>query len=91
MARKGGRDRGLFERPKASGVWWIRYWDAEGGEHAEKGGNKSGARALLEQRKTEVRLGRWRPSPKANRGRWRERANWEHDPHVTLCWAIGPS
>ena len=25
MARKGGKDRGLFEWPKVSGVWGIKY------------------------------------------------------------------
>jgi integrase len=72
MPRKHGRDRGLYEHPKDSGVWWILYYDSNHHEHSEKGGNKSEARALLEQRKTEVRLGTWKPSPKANRGRWRD-------------------
>ena len=36
MAREGGKDRGLFERPAGSGVWWIRYHDALGRERREK-------------------------------------------------------
>jgi integrase len=70
MAHKGSGDRGLFQRPKGSGTWWIRYFDRDHRKHEEKGGNKGEARALLEQRKTEVRLGAWRPSSKANRGEW---------------------
>jgi hypothetical protein len=77
MARKGRRDRGLFEHPKHSGYWWILCYESDQYEHSEKGGNKREAQALLERRKTEVALGTWQPSTKANRGKWvqlRERA-----------------
>jgi integrase len=84
MARKDGRDRGLYEQPKGSGVWWILYYDRDHREHSEKGGNKSEARALLERRKTEVRLGKWLPSAKANRGRWRRLRDGEGDGKITL-------
>ena len=57
MAREGGKDRGLFERPAGSGVWWIRYHDALGRERREKAGTKSQARALYIQRKDEGRRG----------------------------------
>lgn len=55
MARAGGKDRGLFERPKASGVWWIRYHDHRGKERREKVGTKASARQLYEKRKTLAR------------------------------------
>ena len=61
MARKGGQDRGLFERPKGSGVWWIDYVGPDRREHVERGGTKTNARALLARRKTEVADGAWQP------------------------------
>jgi integrase len=57
MARPEGKDRGLFERPKDSGVWWIRWADQFGKEHREKAGSKSAARALYQSRKTDVLQG----------------------------------
>jgi integrase len=61
MARKDGKDRGLFERPGGSGIWWIHYHDAEGRKHREKVGKKGLARKLYEKRKTEVREARYFP------------------------------
>jgi len=61
MARQGGKDRGLFERPKRSGIWWIRYNDATGHEHRERVGAKGLSRRLYEKRKTEIREGRYFP------------------------------
>lgn len=61
MARQGSRDRGLFERPKGSGIWWIRYHDGDGHEHREKIGTKGLARRVSEKRKTEIRDGRYFP------------------------------
>lgn len=55
MARKGKADRGLFERPKGSGIWWIRYHDHNGQERREKVGPKSDALELYQERKTEGR------------------------------------
>lgn len=57
MARAKGEDRGLFERPADSGIWWIRYHDATGRERREKVGSKSAARARYIQRKDESRRG----------------------------------
>jgi hypothetical protein len=54
MAREGRKDRGLFERPGGSGIWWIRYADGTGREHRERIGPKALARAVYEKRKTEV-------------------------------------
>lgn len=59
MARKQGKDRGLFERPLGSGNWWVRYFDGGGREHREKIGAKSLARRVYEKRKTEIREGRF--------------------------------
>lgn len=57
MARAKGEDRGLFQRPAGSGVWWIRYHDATGHERRERVGSKSDARARYIQRKDEGRRG----------------------------------
>ena len=59
MARKQGKDRGLFERPPGSGIWWVRYFDHHGREHREKIGAKGLARRVYEKRKTEIREGRF--------------------------------
>ena len=61
MARRGGKDRGLFERPADSGVWWIHYHDTDGRKHREKVGPKGLARKLYAKRKTEVREARYFP------------------------------
>lgn len=61
MARHNGQDRGLFERPTGSGIWWIRYHDAQGREHREKVGPKSLARQAYQKRKTQVREGQFFP------------------------------
>lgn len=84
MAHKGGRDRGLYERPKNSGIWWISYVHRDHHHHREKGGNKTEARALLERRKTEARDGTWRPSPKVRRGYWQEQLASERVEETTL-------
>jgi hypothetical protein len=55
------RDRGIFERPKDSGIWWIRYADQFGKLHREKVGPKSLARAAYRKRKTEIREGKFFP------------------------------
>jgi site-specific recombinase XerD len=55
-------ERGIFERPPGSGIWWVRYADHYGKIHREKVGVKrSLARARYEQRKTEVREKRFFP------------------------------
>jgi len=61
MAREGGKDRGLFERPKDSGVWWVRYYDAEHNERREKAGSKAQARLLYVKRKAEALTGKKLP------------------------------
>jgi hypothetical protein len=49
------RQRGIFERPKGSGVWWVRYHDEDGREHREKVGPKKLAGDVYKKRKTQVR------------------------------------
>lgn len=56
MPRKGGKDRGLFERPPSSGVWWICYKGTDGKLHREKVGSKSAARDLYHKRVEQTRL-----------------------------------
>lgn len=54
-------DRGLFQRPKESGIWWIRYADQFGTIHREKVGPKSLAQDAYKKRKTEIREGKFFP------------------------------
>lgn len=60
------KPRGVFERPKGSGVWWIRYADAYGREHREKVGAQSIAAEAYYIRKSEIREGRF-VTPKERR------------------------
>jgi hypothetical protein len=53
--------RGIFERPKGSGIWWVRYTDQYGKLHREKVGPKSLAKAAYQKRKTEIREGKFFP------------------------------
>ena len=57
--RKGlnvAKERGVFERPKGSGVFWINYYK-DGKQHREKAGNKSSASALYKIRKAAILKG----------------------------------
>jgi hypothetical protein len=54
MARKGGKDRGLFQR-KGSTAWWIRWSCPYGHEHFEKIGPKSLVREVYHRRKVAVK------------------------------------
>lgn len=45
--------RGIFERQKGSGIWWIRWTDAEGAKRREKAGTRSAAEKLLAKRHTQ--------------------------------------
>jgi site-specific recombinase XerD len=53
--------RGVFERPKGSGVWWILYRDEHGRRHRERIGPKGLASKVYEKRKTEVAERRFFP------------------------------
>jgi hypothetical protein len=59
--KRRSKDRGVFEKEPCSGVWWIRYTDADGKLHREKVGPKGLARKVYEKRKTEVREQRFFP------------------------------
>jgi len=53
--------RGVFEKVRGSGVWWIRFIDAEGSFRREKAGSRSAAIALYSKRKTEALEGKKLP------------------------------
>jgi hypothetical protein len=65
---KQGAVRGIFERPPASGIWWISYFDAVGKWHREKVGRRAVALDAYYQRKREIREGKFVP-PAARRSR----------------------
>lgn len=67
MVSTPSKVRGIFERPKGSGDWWIRYHDQHGREHREKVGRRSAAIAAYQKRKTEIREGRFFPEQLRNR------------------------
>jgi len=48
------RIKGVYEREPGSGVWWIRWTDANGKHHREKAGRRSDAQTLLAKRNTET-------------------------------------
>src|SRR5579875_2337373 len=53
--------KGLFERPPNSNIWWIRYVDAGGKERREKAGTRSVAKLLYQKRKQEALEGKKLP------------------------------
>ena len=55
------KHRGIFERPKGSGIWWIDYRDSLRRRHREKVGRKNAARDAWLERKIEIREGRFIP------------------------------
>ena len=60
MARLGARDRGIVEKPKGSGKWWVRH-HVNGREKWYRADNKSQARAVYARIKTEQREERYFP------------------------------
>jgi site-specific recombinase XerD len=46
--------RGVYEKRPDSGIWWVRYADANGRERREKAGRRADAIALYAKRRTEV-------------------------------------
>lgn len=60
---KSRKQRGLFERPPGSGIWWINYYQ-DGKQHREKVGRKSAAIDLYTKRKADIRERRKLPSLK---------------------------
>ena len=53
MARKGGKDRGIVEKPKGSGKWWVRLV-VKGREKWYRCDNKSQAKNLYGRLKAEI-------------------------------------
>ena len=54
MARKPAKPpRGVYERDKGSGIWWIQYRDAAGKRRREKAGTMTNATNLLAVRKNQ--------------------------------------
>lgn len=53
--------RGIFERTKGSGIWWVRWTDTEGRKRREKAGTRSAAEKLLAKRHTQKLEGRKLP------------------------------
>lgn len=53
--------KGVYEREKSSGVWWIRYHDAQGRLRREKAGARGAAVKLYQKRKTEALQGKKLP------------------------------
>jgi integrase len=51
--RKIAPQRGIYERVKGSGIWWIRWTDAEGHKRREKAGSHGVAKRLLLNRQAE--------------------------------------
>jgi len=60
-ARAGKPDRGIFEKVPGSGIWWIRYVDAQGRYRREKAGTWGTADKLLDRRRGEALEGKKLP------------------------------
>lgn len=61
MKRLQPPPRGVYEKAKGSGIWWIRYTDADGHRHREKVAAFGTAKKLLEKRHTVVLQGQKLP------------------------------
>ena len=62
IERKARRNpRGVYEKVRGSGEWWICFWDAQGRKRREKVGTKSNAILLYRKRKTEALQGKKLP------------------------------
>jgi integrase len=61
MRKQPVKVRGIFEKVKGSGTWWIRYHDSTGKLRREKAGAKAMAIALYQKRKTEALQGKKLP------------------------------
>jgi hypothetical protein len=60
MARKDGKDRGIVEKPKGSGIWWVRIF-VNGRETWKRADNKTQAKTLCGRLKAEIREGKYFP------------------------------
>jgi len=61
MKSEPKKARGIYEKVRGTGIWWVRYADANGKIRREKTGNKSAAIKLYHKRKTEVLEGKKLP------------------------------
>jgi len=52
--REFAPQRGIFERIRGSGIWWIRWTDSEGRKRREKAGSHGVAEKLLAKRRGEA-------------------------------------
>ena len=55
------KQRGVFERPRGSGIWWTRYLGSDGRIHRERAGTWACARDLYFKRKKEALEGKKLP------------------------------
>ena len=60
MARKNGKDRGVVEKPKGSGKWWVRLF-FKGRERWYRAENKTQAKALYGRLRSEIRESKYFP------------------------------
>ena len=60
MARINSKDKGVFERPSGSGIWWVRY-TVNGKEVRRKIGRKTDAKAFYTRTKAQILEGRYEP------------------------------
>lgn len=58
MARKFCRDRGIVEKPKGSGKWWVRHYE-NGREYWHRVENRTQGKALYQRLKSELREGKY--------------------------------
>lgn len=61
MTNRAAKQRGIFERPRGSGIWWVDYRDTNKQRHREKVGRRKEAIVAYEARKRQVREGRFAP------------------------------
>ncbi len=55
------KERGIFERPKGSGIWYVRYKDQHGKLFRERVGPKGLAKKVYQKRRTEIEERRFFP------------------------------
>jgi len=58
MARKNEKDRGVVEKPKGSGKWWVRHYE-NGREYWHRVENRTQGKALYQRLKSEAREGKY--------------------------------
>ena len=103
-SRAGARHhRGIFEHPRGSGIWYVRYFDEQGKKHREKVGPKGLAQKVYYKRKTEIQERRFFPERfkqrdiplaamideylRRKRSTLKAHADWER---IGRCWKNAP-